>query len=59
MLSARAAYKAIMKKYQIAFRLIKGNSGYGAGRMMTNFSTSILGDSTRPAPSVKFFILLA
>jgi len=27
MLSARPAYKAVMKKYEIAFRLIKGNSG--------------------------------
>jgi hypothetical protein len=27
MLRARAAYKAAMKKYQIAFRLINGNSG--------------------------------
>jgi hypothetical protein len=26
MLSARPAYKAAMKEYQIAFRLIKGNS---------------------------------
>jgi hypothetical protein len=27
MVSALTAYKAVMKKYEIAFRLIKGNSG--------------------------------